>query len=175
MIFCLFTITITGHTKENESYLSKPTKEVGNLAFAFIPMFKTCGPVIVKEVPVVLYGDFPNNLAAAISSPVYAASEDANDRAIDINIISMFGVRVKVRYCNDEFILKNKDCELVIDVEHAKQPKDCDVSLIDVIQYIICCMKINIPPKYFSSIEVKIQNGKTESKWNRFEGPLWPR
>ena len=160
-------------TSGNAEDASKPLMQSGDLSEIHFPLYRKRGPVIVNQAPIVIYGRYPDNVVTSLCSPVYATSEEVRDRSIDINIISMFRIGAEIRFRNEEESFRNQECDLIIDLKHARQPEGCNVNLVDVVQYLITCLRLALPPNYPPKVNVKIVNGQDALTWKQFEGPLW--
>ena len=149
---------------------SKAAKPGGNILGVYIPLYSEDAQlVVVQNVPVICYERFYWELARSLSSPVYAASEKVEDRRRDINIISMSGVSVEFRTIDDDVL----EYELAIDVTKAKVPVFLECEVLDVVKYVLTCVRMSLPPTRSRSVKVKIVGGQSDPRLVRLEGELW--
>ena len=133
----------------------------------YVPLLFTKGNIVVYDVPTMFNCIF--DLARSLSSPVYVQSTEPSERKRDVNVISMSGISLEFRSLGE----LSEDYELLIDVSKAKVPPDVQVELLDIVQYAIMCIRMEITPGVLNSVKIKIIGAQIDPKLMRLEGELW--
>ena len=154
--------------EDRNNYTSKQLKDIGMLSETRFPLF-TRRYIVIREVPIITYGRAPASVMRALSSPVYATSEEAGDQGRDINIVSISGVSLEFRDSGEN----DEAHELLIDVRKARVPDNLHCDLADVVRYALICIRMIIPPNWMAPIRLKVLGGETDPRLMRLESDLW--
>jgi hypothetical protein len=145
---------------------SKP--DSGLLSSMYYPLLDRLGNMSICDVPVVLYGHSPFNLIEALRTPVFPASEKAEDRTKDTNLITLAGIGVEARK------IASGGCDVVIDVTWAEKPTGAKADVADIVEAIITCLRFRLEQGIAREASIKIIGAPpNDPVWKKLEGPLW--
>jgi hypothetical protein len=139
-----------------------------------LPIVKKFGYVEIMEVPVTLNGALMNSFAAAMCAPVFAGSAVAEDYKRDINLISLSKIGITFKNMHEEPpILRDPLYIMTIDLSKFTQPKETVLEAYDIVQSILMCIRLDFPPGYSGTIQVRFSGVKESTEFSKLEGPLW--
>ncbi len=96
----------------------------------------------ITDVPIVSYFADPEWRFSAISKPFVPASDDVRKTLGDVNLVSLYGVKITGTYLNG-----SQHMEVVIDAAAAKVPEGYPFSIGQVTEAAESCVKLMYPAR----------------------------
>ncbi len=111
----------------------------------------------IMDIPFATAYSSPEWLFSAISSPFIPATDGSWRDPSDINLASIYGIKVSGTYKEN-----NKDVEAIIDLTNAKKPEGYPFSIEEVAEQVKKCVTLMYPydPKIDSKLEIRVIKAK---------------